>query len=382
MKLKLRLLTILLGVVLVAGLGFSGSVLATDAPKEEDTNWKFHDIVDVDFVKQHVTVPMPENIMLIDARPEKAKYDKGHIPMAVNIPDSEFDKSTDKLPVDKNALLIFYCEGLTCKLSHKSAWKAEKLGYTNVKVFAAGYPAWIKVPGNYPEVPAVYVKKQIDSSADMVLVDSRPKKTMYDKGHLPGAISIPDSSFAKMTDQLPADKAKALIFYCGGFKCRLSHKSADKAIELGYTNVKVFSAGYPAWEKAYCGEAETAAKAAPAATALKAGKEEGSIDSDTFRSIVKDKPDTILLVDVRDADEFAAGSFQSAVNIPVDTLEDKIKTLPADKPIVFVCGTGARSGESYYMVQDVRPELKNVYYLEAELTFKKDGSFELKEPAS
>jgi rhodanese-related sulfurtransferase len=58
------------------------------------------------------------------------------------------------------------------------------------------------------------------------------------------------------------------------------------------------------------------------------------------------------------------------------------KTLPMDKPIVFVCGTGARSGESFYMLQDLRPEMKNVYYLEGELTFKKDGSFEIKEPVS
>jgi rhodanese-related sulfurtransferase len=89
-----------------------------------------------------------------------------------------------------------------------------------------------------------------------------------------------------------------------------------------------------------------------------------------------------MLIDVRDADEYKTGSFKTAVNIPVDNLEEKISTLPDDKPIVFVCGTGARSGESYYMVQDVRPALKNVYYLEGTLTFDKDGSFEIKEPVS
>ena len=115
---------------------------------------------------------------------------------------------------------------------------------------------------------------------------------------------------------------------------------------------------------------------------LKAGKEEGSIDTETFKKIVKNNPESIMLIDVRDADEFKKGSFKTAVNIPVDNLEDKIKTLLSDKPIVFVCGTGARSGESFYMVQDVRPEMKNVYYLEGELTFKKDGSFEVKEPVS
>ncbi len=34
--------------------------------------------------------------------------------------------------------------------------------------------------------------------------------------------------------------------------------------------------------------------------------------------IVKNNPASILLIDVRDADEFKAGSFETAVNIPVD----------------------------------------------------------------
>ena len=185
-----------------------------------------------------------------------------------------------------------------------------------------------------------------------------------------------------MTAQLPADKNTVLVFYCGGLKCRLSHKSAKKAIDLGYTNVNVFAEGYPVWVVAY-GQGETTAAAdakSGGVTRLKAGQEEGSIDVAAFIDIVKNNPESIILIDVRDADEFKAGSFKTAVNIPVDQLEDKIKTLPADKPVVFVCGTGARSGESFYMVQDVRPEMKNVYYLEGQLTFKKDGSFEIKKP--
>jgi len=88
-----------------------------------------------------------------------------------------------------------------------------------------------------------------------------------------------------------------------------------------------------------------------------------------------------MLIDVRDPDEFAKGHFKNAVNIPVDQLEAKIPQLPKDKPVVFVCSTGARSGESYYMIQDIRPELKNVYYLEAEVTINKDGSYKIKKPA-
>jgi len=32
------------------------------------------------------------------------------------------------------------------------------------------------------------------------------------------------------------------------------------------------------------------------------------------------------------------------------------------------------------MVQDNRPEMKNVYYVEAGMTFNKDGSFEIAKP--
>ena len=230
----------------------------------------------------------------------------------------------------------------------------------------------MKAPGHYAAVSVEYVKSQIDKKADVVIVDSRPKRSKYDKGHIPTAISIPDSQFDKLKDQLPQDKNTPLIFYCGGFKCPLSHKSAVKAMDLGYKKAMVFAAGYPAWKKATAGAASAEKKAA---VSIKAGKEEGSIDIAAFKKIMAENPGSILLIDVRDPEEYAAGSFKTAVNIPTDELEKKIKTLSADKPIVFICSTGARSGEAYYMVKDTRPDIKDVFYLEAELTFNKDGSY-------
>jgi rhodanese-related sulfurtransferase len=136
----------------------------------------------------------------------------------------------------------------------------------------------------------------------------------------------------------------------------------------------VFGAGYPAW-KEFAGASATAT-----AVSVKGGKEEGSIEIATFEKILKENPDSILLIDVRDPDEFKKGTFKTAVNIPTDDLEKKLKTLPSDKPIVFVCNTGAKSGEAFYMMKDLRPELKEVYYLEAEVTYKKDGNHEIKKP--
>ena len=99
-------MSIALAAVMLMTLG--ASVQAAEKP-----DWFFHDIADTAFVKQHVKVPMAEDVMVIDARPKRAKYDKGHIPMAVSISDSKFDKMIDKLPKNKNALLIFYCGGPT-----------------------------------------------------------------------------------------------------------------------------------------------------------------------------------------------------------------------------------------------------------------------------
>ncbi len=150
----------------------------------------------------------------------------------------------------------------------------------------------------------------------------------------------------------------------------MSHKSARKAEKLGYQKVMVFSAGYPAWKKI--------AGHTKASVEIKAGGEEGSIDLKTFTGILKENSDSILLIDVRDPDEFAAGHFKTALNIPSDNLDKAMKTFNTKKPIVFVCATGARSGEAFYMAQDIRPDLKKVFYVEATITYYTDGTYNLK----
>ena len=111
---KLAALPLVLCLVMAIVSGYATATLASDTTQSGSAaDWKFHTIVDVEFVMQQIKVPMPEDVIIVDARPKRAKYDKGHIPGAINIPDSQFDKMTDKLPQDKNALLIFYCGGPT-----------------------------------------------------------------------------------------------------------------------------------------------------------------------------------------------------------------------------------------------------------------------------
>ena len=142
-------------------------------------------------------------------------------------------------------------------------------------------------------------------------------------------------------------------------------------MQLGYKKVSVFAAGYPAWEKI----ADAANPKAP--LEIQPGKEEGTIDTALFEKILMENPQSILLIDARKPMEYDAGHFKTAVNIPVNDLQKKAATLPSDKPIVFVCNTGALSGESYYLMKDLRPELKKVYYLDALCFYHQDGSYEI-----
>lgn len=328
----------------------------------------YKNLVDINYVKPLVKVPHPAGIMLIDSRPYQAKYVQGYIPTALSLPDSDFEKkAAELLPKDKNTTLVFYCEGPECRLSHNSARKAEALGYKNVKVFPGGYPEWVKA-GNYPSIGVEALKDMITKGESFLLVDSRPL-VKFLEGSIPSAVSIPDSAFDKKQGLLPADKASTLVFFCGGYECPLSHSSAKKAMALGYTSVKVCEAGEPAWVKMY-GSAGGGLK-------VQTGGVEGAINVEQFKKILAEKPDSIMLIDVRDPEEFAAGHSPKAVNIPVSQLEKKLKDMKFDKPVVFVCATGSRSGEAYYMARDLRKDLKDVYYLEATTKWAKDGSCDI-----
>lgn len=230
--------------------------------------------------------------------------------------------------------------------------------------------------GWYPhQVDTAAVKQYVEQPRGVTLVDARPAARKYDVGHLPTAINIPDSQFDQLAPRLlPQDKSQLVVFYCDGPECILSHNSAFKAEKLGYTNVKVYAGGFPEWVRAGNVAVASAPKPAAAAPAIVAGKEPGSIAVDSFERIYREAPQSVHLIDVRDPHEFAAGTFKGAVNQPVATLDKNLDKLPADKPIVFFCGAGGRSGEAHDIVKAARPELKTVF-IDAKIQWQANGDY-------
>jgi len=72
-----------------------------------------------------------------------------------------------------------------------------------------------KLPPGVKVISPVEVEALISTNQEFLLVDSRPG-ARYSASHLPGAVSIPVCEMQELLQNLPTDKNKLLIFYCGG----------------------------------------------------------------------------------------------------------------------------------------------------------------------
>lgn len=78
----------------------------------------------------------------------------------------------------------------------------------------------------------------------------------------------------------------------------------------------------------------------PTPKATMASSEETST---SLRQKLKNDP---FLVDVRTREEFAAGSVEGAVNIPLDEVESRVSEFEGKKNVVVFCRTGNRSSQA------------------------------------
>ena len=80
--------------------------------------------------------------VFIDAR-DQWEFSEGHIPGAINIPEFSFEPNNIKLAsLDKDVLMVIYCDGDDCDTSKRLAKQIIELGYKNVFVFLGGFNEW------------------------------------------------------------------------------------------------------------------------------------------------------------------------------------------------------------------------------------------------
>jgi rhodanese-related sulfurtransferase len=108
----------------------------------------------------------------------------------------------------------------------------------------AGAAAHSSVPTvTVPELDALLAKGACTP------VDANGPQTRQNKGVIPGAIRLTDYETFAATE-LPADKARPLVFYCANEQCGASHTAAERALASGHEDVRVLSAGILGWTSA------------------------------------------------------------------------------------------------------------------------------------
>lgn len=79
-----------------------------------------------------------EALTVIDVNAEHS-WLKARVPGAMHL-GVDFDPAA--LPADRARGLVFYCSNALCRKAPLAARRAQQLGYTDVKVMAAGIAGW------------------------------------------------------------------------------------------------------------------------------------------------------------------------------------------------------------------------------------------------
>lgn len=102
-----------------------------------------------------------------------------------------------------------------------------------------------RIMGLTPIAPEALHQMMQAGSVTVVDVNARESWMAH---RIPGALHLPPLDYE--AHALPDDKDTPLVFYCSNRFCRKAPKAARRAIQMGYTNVQVMSAGINGWRNA------------------------------------------------------------------------------------------------------------------------------------
>lgn len=240
------------------------------------------------------------------------------------------------------------------------------MGYTNVKVFHAGMPAWKKAAGLVVSEPMA-LENWIKGGEPFVLVDLRDSATAA-KGFIPGAIGIPANDLPAWKERFPENKKAPIVLY----------DAAQAGVELfrtvrgwGYANTTVLRDGIASWK----GELAIGAPAAPAKIAYVKKLKPGELTIDEFKKVVDTRPADALILDVRE--QPVDGILVGALPIPQSQLEARFSEVTKEKRVVIHCNTGILAKLAYDLL--VAKGCDKVGWLNAVVVIGANGAYEVAE---
>lgn len=350
-------LGILLALSMLAGCE-SGPQLKSDAPVQQQATApavhkqpvapklpplpKGASVISTEEVKALVDKgPEAGNYLMFDSRPA-TRFHAGTIPTSLMLPSGEMEKLDKEgkahplLGQDKSKLLVFWCGGPTCPFSIKGAELAVKYGYTNVRVYSGGDPAWSKA-----ELPFVVSPKFVKDN-NILLLDLR-STDKFTAGHIPRALNLPTADLDKYKeDNWPSFKGAPIVFYSD------NQADIDKALELmrdlGLSKATFFPGGIAKWQKLGY-PVESGSKPAPAKLSFIRKPNPQDVSITDFNKLLNDP--NVIVLDVRGDAERTGGGFKGALHIPFEQLATRYNEIPKDKTVIVHCATGIRSSIAY-----------------------------------
>src|SRR5213595_3823182 len=311
---------------------------------------------------------------LLDLR-EKAAYERGHIYRATSLPRRLLEFRLLTLVPARATPLVVCDEG--GRLAALALPTLGEMGYTDVRVLAGGLTAWraegrplvegVNVPSKVfgeralhecqtPQLAPHELHERITRGDDLLIVDARTPEE-YARGCLPGAWSVPGGELVFRIGELVRHPETTIVVHCGG-RTR-SYIGAESLRRMQLANpVVVLENGTMGWELAGLTLERGAARWAPApsarsrAVAALAAKRVAAEDGIPFVSpralaarLARRRRDNLHVLDVRTADEYAAGHVAGAVWAPggqvVQATDEYVAVRAAS--IVLVCDGVARS---------------------------------------
>lgn len=251
-------------------------------------------------------------------------------------------------------------------MSPNSAGRADKLGYTNVKVYHEGLPEWTKK--NYTVLSVQFLNDAfIAKDIPKVLIDVRPFAKAR-KAFIKGAVTLPVAEVAANVDKFPPKEIKPPIIIIDDKGGDDAKKAAKALITAGYTSVSILTGGMDAWLAAGC-PVETGDLAT--AIVYVAKPRPGEISLEDFRKIAAKTPPDTLILDVRNQDEANFGMIKGAKLVPDEEILDRLAEIPKDKLIIAHCSTGIRAEMAYHKLKE---KGYNVKFLNTNVEINKDGN--------
>lgn len=178
-----------------------------------------------------------------------------------------------------------------------------------------------------PEVVDSMLKEKkavvVDTMSDLECMDHR----------IPGSVCVPVEEFEARIQNVIEDRKKTLILYCESEQCPRAEAAFDKAVASGFVDVRVLEGGIVGWKKAgYDVESPRRVQRKPVV----------SVKRSALPGVATQKKNLFIL-DIRSEDAYKAGHLEGAVNIPLYTLQQRLKEVPAGRPILVVDENGKRS---------------------------------------